>query len=313
MSQSRHKLDLRLAESYIPAALMLFKVLFYSFMVLFVLNISYDFHPIIFSVFLFILYVDHIHFSTYLVTFLDTTAISLDVMISIIFMLSCKQNCFFWCLVILGLWGITSISYILVINVNLIKHDMHCKIVHIVTFTYFISFVSLLCSKYNGEMTSFFFFNNSSQSCHFFLRNILYSVLILCDSYSIRPHFQLETDRYFMCKYGSVLFAPWQFAVILFGCFIISLIIVIFQLRNEDTEIKEKNQQNIHDVTLNFNDNNILLKGSHLIPIINVDMQDSISKVLPSADDVNIADLDVMEAFRMAKQQYSSNHGGKMN
>jgi hypothetical protein len=312
MSQSRQKLDLRLAESYIPAALMLFKVFFYSFMVLFVLNISDDFHPVIISIFLFILYVDHIYFSTYSIAFLDTTAISLDVMISMIFMLSCKQNCFFWCLVILGLWGITSMSYILVINANLIKHDMHCKIVHIVTFIYFISFVSLLCSKYNGEMTSLFFFDNhnSSQTCHFFLRNILYIVLILCDSYSIRPPFQLETDRYFMCKYGSVLFAPWQFTVILFCCFIVSLIIVIFQLRDEDSENKEKIQQNIHDVTLNFNDN--LLK----IPIKCEDSPITLEDVDKTKDNIihnNIADLDVMEAFRMAKQQYSSHHGGKMN
>ena len=315
-SQQRHRPDLRLAESYIPAALLVLKNTFYTLIVPVFLNTSESLQPTVISIFMCILYVDHIYFLLQGHTFLDTTAVAVDIMTSTLYMLLSSRLCYFWCFVILGSWGLTSISYILVINTKLTLHDMHRRIVHLVTFIFFISFVSLHSS--GGVI---WIEDNAAASLHFFSRSLFYTILVLIDAYFIRPPFLQEIDRYFMCKFGAVLFATWQLAAILFCGLLLAQIMVVSQIRiiSEEPTL-EKQDLVTHNISVDIGDNNLL--NPQLLSLMSInkinDNNETNIKIddRPKEDNLipnNIAELDVMEAFRIAKLQYSSHHGLKIN
>ena len=175
---------------------------------------------------------------------------------------------------------------------------MHRKIVHFVAFVYFLLFVSL---RSYGEASTIFVIEPLA-STHFFMRNLSYTLLVLVDVYTIRPILQQETERYYMCKYAPVLLAPWQFAMILFGCFSVTEILVIFQFKLISDEDAAKENQDM----LEYND----VKIQPHFMIIKGESQDALLLDAKLKDEpiINVSELDVMEAFRIATQQYSSHH-----
>jgi hypothetical protein len=301
MSQQRHRPDLRLADSYIPAIVLMIKIFFYTLMVPFFLHSSEFLQPIVVSIFLIVLYVDHIYLCLQSNAFLDTTVVSVDIVASTLYMLLCSSACSVWCFAILGSWGLTSVSYILVINAKLTFHEMHRKIVHLVAFFFFACFISTRSDD-----------TEESIILHFFTRSLFYTLLVLVDAYFIRPPFLLESDRYFMCKFGAILFAPCHLSVILFGGLLLAQIMVVSLLKRSPEETTVEKIDANHSVELCDNGSvnpQLLSLMSININMENIDELKAKVKDEPS----NVAEMDVMEAFRIAKQQYASHHGLKIN
>ena len=323
----RYKPDLRLAESYIPAVILSCKVSFYSLMVPLLLKTPIQFRPVILSFFLGVLYFDHIYLTMPSATFIDTTAICLDVVSTsalgiILIILNPILDDYWGCSALLVAWGICGLIYIFISNTSntALNKTIQRNMVHALSFLFFISYVALKSSDIptapdkvlnqlllqNNTLDHIQNFN-TMQSSQFFFRSILYTLVVLIDAYTFRPLLQQESERLFICKYGAILFSQWQVAFVLFSLFIITHLMKIFNHHLDITSTEhsdsthkafEHHHQDTPQVFLNL--------------LVNT-KEDCESTVPLSSAPV---DSEVIEAFKMAKQQYnlmSQHHGGKTN
>ncbi len=364
--------DLRLAESYVPAALLIFKVLMYTFMVPMVASFQERFGLLIVAFFMMLLYVDHIYFVIPTIVFIDTTAIALDVVMSTICMLLLGMISghytvpYPWvCTIILSVWGCSGAMYILTIGIKKNKAKYRV-LVHIIAFSSLMLFIFMWTMEEGGISSQRVSLNvtdrfqsgaqqykgvaNTVQPLHFYLRNLFYSILILTDSYSFRPLFQQENERFFFCKYGAILFSYWQFATLFFCVMIAVQILKVSHYIEWMTEQKYEesldspsieNPKHLQDL-FSFSSSSVSVNGNnnsdatfqgpsdpmdssihhsnthheHHNSCHNGTFQSciTISASNNAASATAVVDQDVMEAFRIAKQQYNTaHHGGKTN
>lgn len=364
----RCKPDLRLAESYVPAALLIFKGLFYTFMVPIIACVEEYWGLIVVAFFLMLLYVDHIYFVIPTVVFIDTTAVSLDVVMSTLCMLllgAFPGQSYPWaCIAVLSIWGCCGGVYILTMigtKKNTLRPAGYKCMAHIIAFLSLLLFILMwMVEEGPSQHTSQNITSSlSGQGCkiankmihpfHYFLRNLLYIILILVDSYSFRPLFQQENERIFFCKYGAILFAyDWQFTALFFGCMLAIQILRVSHYVEWMTEGASSssfhNEESDQDMISNSTPTIMVVDnaggvlqgffsfGTSLSEEVgqgassqeavhhheghNVAFQPNgtMNSSTPTTNHIQAAaavvDQDVMEAFRIAKQQY---HGGKTN
>jgi hypothetical protein len=304
-----HDLEIYSSECYGLIATMFLKILFYTLVIPLVLAIPNNYITLPIALFVGILYLDHIYLTpsqTTVFPMIDTTAISADVLGASLLLLILNiiqpesEEC--WeALVVLALWAITSMGYTFSItskNSQIGNVRQHLFLLHMLACFFFMMFVlsrtksgcdSIVIKHENiSTVANENHLKSYVQISYFYLRSILYCFIILIDSYVLRQKkiVQQGNERVFFCKFGILLFISWHFAIIIFCCF--SCII----LRNMDFITEDA-----PSVITTMDDRN---NKSQEIIIENTKQA--------------TVDLDVLEAFQIAKQQYTLlHHGGKTN
>jgi hypothetical protein len=305
--RARQKPDLRLAESYIPAALLTLKICFYTTMIPLVLFTQSRFSIMIISLYTIVLYFDHIYLVFTKNPFIDSTAVCLDILASNILCLVFPKNAqALFPTIIFVIWGICGSIYIAVIpSQKTSSREFYRFCTHIVTVLIFVSLLSTDATA--GEPlvitnSTAIIITVTDTSQYYWIRNMCYTLLVLVDSYTFRPLFQQESERVFLCKYGAVLFSPWYLSLILTLCFSVVQGLKVFRIIDMDLEGQ------FMGYNIDMYDESNKLTGNDTT---------SCAEFKHTEDGCDVSKLDVMEAFRMAKQQYTSTnsspsyHGGK--
>lgn len=329
------KPDLRLAESYIPAALLMIKGIFYTLMVPLALAIHESFILFIITVFLLVLYVDHLYLVLPNANFIDTTALCLDIMASnlcMLFIADDAQGVSMNTTLVLFVWCIGCI-----IHAYAAIHDKKIRTLTLHCMAFFFSLLFALLSCLDSRSASFHYAPGNTtimapapakriQSIHFFFRCIMYIVLVLVEAYTFRPIMQHENERHFFCKYGALLLSQWQVAAAIFLILLASQILKISHTMEcagdadgaEEGTLEKSNSHTLpngiafHECSLLKNTSGLKMPETIIMHDVNhtpFHVAGGIS-IVPNAGPV---DSDVMEAFRLAKQQYTAHHGDKTN
>jgi hypothetical protein len=280
----RTKPDLRLAESYLPALLLCIKGMGYSAIAPITLMLPWRLALLAVALLGLLLYVDHLYLVLPHVVFIDTTALSLDVFAGtlLVIAMTLLKPCSQQCQAILGLWTLCSATYLL------IAQQAPKPLVHAVAFAFVVAFIYWDLGHPLSPVQSFVLYNHSAPlpsvaappSISFFARTALYLSLSLVDVYLLRPVFQQENERMLFCKYGPVLLGAWPW------CLGFWVVLAALQLL--------KRQQT---ATLAAS-----LSACQAPPALS-------SSSSPPDTHLNVHDLDVMEAFRLAKQQHMGGKG----
>jgi hypothetical protein len=296
------------SECYGLIATMFLKILFYTLVIPFVLAIPNNYITLPITVFMGILYLDHIYFTpsqNTIFPMIDTTAISTDVLGASLLLLILNilqpesEEC--WeVLVVLALWAITSMGYTFSItskNSQTLIVQQHLFLLHMLASFFFLMFILSRCGSIvvkhdniavNSTVANENYLKSYVQISYFYLRSILYCFIILIDSYFLRQKkiVQQGNERVFFCKFGILLFISWHFAIIIFCSF--SCIIILRNMA-EDTQSGTTTMDDWNNKTQE----------------IIIDTKQTLNATV---------DLDVLEAFQIAKQQYTiHHHGGKTN
>lgn len=324
-------------DCYVLIAVLFVKVLFYTLVIPSIFSTPSHFIAVPISFFVGILYVDHIYLVPPLPQIaiydaINTTVISTDVLGASLLLVLLdtiqpeSEDC--WePLAVLLTWGVMSVGYSLLLtskNSSMKISNVHSSsAVRVIAFIMFLSFVlvrslseceqlqvtndhSDTMNKTNQVSRDVLFSSKDYvRAVHFYLRNILYCFIILIDTYVMRHDnmAQKENERIFFCKYGILLFISWPIAIVLFCCF---CCIIVSRNMDCDTFLSTSpvnsmdiwNPNRSQEITLDNNNN--INNHNDAIPM------------LPTPSSATM-DLDVLEAFKMAKQQYNLHHGGKTN
>lgn len=306
---ARHKPDLRLAETYIPAALLTLKICFYTSMISMVFFTQSRFSVAIISLYSIVLYFDHIYLVFTKNPFIDNTAVCLDILASnILCLVFPKNEPSLFPIIIFIFWGLCGSLYITTIHLQKTNsRDAYRLYIHVVAILVLVSLLSIDATTpdppdISNSTTAIMTTTRGQSTSHYWIRNMCYTLLLLVDSYTIRPLFQQETERIFVCVYGTVLFSPWYLSLLLTFCFSVVQGLKVFRIIDMDLE----GQIMSYSVDAYEEPNEL----TH---------EDSPSTETKQTEEggCDVSKLDVMEAFRMAKQQYTntnsslSYHGGK--
>ena len=304
----RTKPDLRLAESYIPALILCLKCMGYSAIAPIILLMQWKITILSITFFGFLLYVDHIYFVIPNMLFIDTTAISLDILGStlLVMVMSLLRPCTqYQCQGILALWTFCSALFGMV-PFQVPKPWLHLlTLLFLLTFIYFDLGQPLFIHHYQSNNNNNINIHNISiliataplpmnySSLSFYARTSFYTFLVLIDIYLFRPLFQQENERMLFCKYGPVLLASWPW------CFVFWIFFVCMQC----LQFFQPNFMHLQPKTS--------LGGASQHPTSSLPINSSnlISSTTTSMMSCAAQDLDVLEAFRLAKQQHMGSKG----
>jgi hypothetical protein len=341
MRAPRPRPDLRLAESYIPGVLTWVKGIIYTSMCIFLVQYGSEFNnnnnngkvlvlriaPIL------ILYYDHIFLNSNNnggMLFIDSTSICTDVLAGTIagqlshIDMSCNSM---WCSSIAILWTIMGSCHIFFGDGIIPKNICHM-------FTAF--FIMIIMSFSKGSI----FIQSGitlASSVPFFARSVTYLILVIVDAYTLRQPTQREKDRIGLIRYGPALFSTsiyLVFCIIVLFCFQIAKIYSIYQNNNicgggittyqqfttSSNSSNSDNNNNMHAIESGMssciqdnssNGSNYCSKNGSLNIINNnniIPMACAPSSLLISASQrsqsISVDNLDIQEAFKLAKLQY---------
>ena len=144
--------------------------------------------------------------------------------------------------------------------------------------------------------------NAMPTSISFFSRTFFYTSLVIIDAYLFRPLFQQENERLSFCKFGAVLLSSWPWCFLFWGFLVaIQATKAFYQMQPAVTPPSSSSSTSSS------------LPSSYISPM------GSSAPMPPShpannnnnnnSPVVSVQDLDVMEAFRLAKQQYMGGKG----
>ena len=253
--RARAQLDLKLAESYIPAVVTMGKGILYT-CVVFATKFHDKYQIMICIAPGLVLYYDHLflaHISC--LSFLDSSSIATDVFAATL--LTQVAHTDTWhqhSVIIAAVWTVVGLVHIWVgILPRVAVYMVTC-----------ISVLSLV--MFSGQASdSVGWVANFAPA---FLRSVLYILLVIIDAYTLRPPSIRELDRMGMAKYGIVLFVYWPVAIV---CTVLLLCMQCVKL---------------------YLDNH--------------DGGEYIESVIHHRQDMSYDNMDICEAFRLAKQQIGS-------
>lgn len=297
MRTPRTHLDLRLAESYVPAALVWGKGLFYTTLCVlaqcslrWIPRWSFVVHtwPIL------TLYYDHLLLTTEN-TFIDSSSVCVDLVMGHVLMQvgqmdwQCLQP---WCWAVPVVWSVFGACHVHWGDALMPRWCAHA----IVAFV----FSTLLCSfaqthallwtplslSQNHTTVSQATVSGNAPILPFYLRALSYLLLFIVDAYMLRSPLQKEEDRISFLRYGSLLFAtsaPLAFCTLLLA---LAQGSKLYHTHNQ-TDASPSSPILPHSSS-----------SSVLLPIIvNKPPQQQ-------PEPLWVDSLDVQEAFRLAKLQY---------
>ena len=290
MRTPRKRPDLRLAESYVPAALTLLKGLVYTSVLCVLLkwNAQWGWLPP-----LMLLYYDHMFWplSFHAFAYLDSSSICGDVvggtMISWMMRggVVWKQN------VILVIWMLLGACHIL------LWPQLHDPLPYMITgLGNMLITMGAVCGVVYCTATE-----NSEPSgliSPFIFRSTLYLLLVMIDAYTLRGPVQRERDKMGVLRYGALLLAPSIMLVILCCLFgIAAQAIRLFYLL-ERTSMAETEPK--------------ASKAPLPLPSCSLRYVEEGKSRATASSNNSVDSLDINEAFRLAKLQYKdvnkSNH-----
>ena len=205
----RTKPDLRLAESYVPALALCLKCLAYSTIAPIMLLMHWKVTVLSVALFCFVLYVDHLYLALPGAAFIDTTAVSLDVLGAtvLVMVMSLLRPCTQQCQGVLAFWTLCSGCY------QLAPFSVPRPLLHLLTLCLLLGFIYAdLGQPLAGPLAP----ANSTALPHaagFYARTSFYVSLAVVDVYLFRPLFQQENERVLLGKYGPVLLAAWPWCL----------------------------------------------------------------------------------------------------
>jgi hypothetical protein len=212
---ARPKVDLRLAESYLPALVLCVKCIAYTTIAPIILLMQWRLTVLCVSAFALLLFVDHLYLSYGPMPFIDSTALCLDVfgctllMLAISLLRPCSQQC----QGVLALWTVLGAVHVLLMPVGVPRAAVHaCAFTLALLFIYAdTGSATALATATNGVLNQTLFLPLPSPPLpfSFFLRTTLYVLLSLVDIYLFRPPFQQENERLLFCRYAPVLLGSW--------------------------------------------------------------------------------------------------------
>ena len=325
VEQHRHargKPDLRLAESYIPALVLYIKCLGYTTIAPIILLMQWKLTVLCVTAFALLLYVDHLYLS-HGMAFIDTTALCLDVFGSTLLMLaiSLLRPCSQQCQAILALWTLLGAAYLLLGSTYVPRPLAHaCAFILALFFIYADSSTSSSSSVTSTNPLPLITMLNQTAASSgsaaaptttlhvsFISRTMLYVTLALVDIYLFRPLFQQENERLLFCKYAPVLLGSWPW-YLCFG-FMLGTAQLAKHWHVLDKSSSSSTSSSIGGGHYNTNNNH---HHHHHHHHHNTDISSSSSSSMTPASasctSQSIQDLDIMEAFRLAKEQHM---GGK--
>ena len=281
----RSKPDLRLAESYIPALVLGIKCMAYTLIAPIILLLPWKVTVLAMAAFGLVLYVDHLYLvPPHQMAFIDTTAVSLDVLGATLLVLgmSLLRPCSQQCQAILGIWTLCGGAYFFVTP----QQNVPRGLVHSTVLVLVLCFIYADIGMAGPVSLPPSITNSSTTSPPFFYRTALYLSLSLVDIYLFRPLFQQENERLLFCKYGPVLLGAWPWCLLFWALLCTAQLLKHLTFHHQLTNSAAQPDA-------------APLAGQH--HTLNIPSASSIPSQ-PSCSKVQ--ELDLMEAFRLAKQQH---------
>jgi len=295
----RPPLDLKLAESYIPAAITMIKVLCY---VCLCVVLHHSSRAALLCVPAVLLYYDHLMLPT--PSFIDTTAVSTDVVAGTIATLvhfnnnnnnnsslaARPNNANNMGLASLAIW------VFLLAGVHISGLFLIPPLVGYAA-TGALVMSSLLLS-----------YPEESPYYHVFFRAIAYLVLSLIDIYTLRGPMRRETDRINLLRYGAVLFA--QSMYVLFPSILVLLALILSSINGwlptlertppADKTDGEDDEDGSEHVAVDITSSVVVEEEDEDDAEEEADDDEPLAKLISSPSDI----MDLNEAFRLAKAQH---------
>ena len=214
--RARHRPDLRLAETYLPAAICLAKcVLLYCFVGPVLAGIAHaGTRLLVVTALLLCLYFDHLYPSAMgQQRFVDTNALCVDVVAGTLLShmlgldaLGLHASIAAANALACGLWALGGAAHIYVGKdralPNAIAHALTCAAVLAVTGT-------INACHWTGCIAA----QHYTYPFGAHLRAVLYLGLVFVDAFALKPVWQRETDRLHLLRYGSVLLAHCSYGL----------------------------------------------------------------------------------------------------
>lgn len=193
MRTPRSRPDLRLAESYIPAAVTYSKGMLYTLVCLLARLTRWPLVPPLVA-----LYYDHTLWTS---SFMDSSSVCLDVVVSTLFMLNLQpaaNHLVAWAGLVF--WSLLGACHIMLWPNH--KQNLAIAIGHMVIPT--AGFACVLPNATSSSTEP----SRSDPQWPFICRSSVFLLLVIVDIYTMRPPTQRERDRIGMMRYGAVLFSP---------------------------------------------------------------------------------------------------------
>lgn len=191
----RPKVDYSLAETYLPAVILWCKTMAYTCIVPCFWYADANSQLSVAGIFVIFLYYDHIYLNP--CRFIDTTAISVDVIAASILTLARDANSCMWCSVNIAIWFVLGGAHIFS------PAEFPKIIMHVASAVIMVAELALSrpIPEHNKHTPLDFFAA--------FMRTNMYTVLVILDIYLIRHCRQSDNDRTYIFRYGSVLLSTW--------------------------------------------------------------------------------------------------------
>ena len=197
MTRHRKLLDLRLAESYIPAVMLLCKCMAYVCVVPVYYYCGTMRVPVIVLV-LVVLYYDHLYLNTY-DNFIDSTSVALDVASAALILLVVDIEICWLCQLVSGLWCLSGCCHVVFVNHGDDANVIPLPVLHAWCAVMVVAQISF------APLTTLSPSKAQSDTLAAFVRSAVYAILVLLDIYLIRAPRQIEKDRLQILRYGHIL------------------------------------------------------------------------------------------------------------
>ena len=281
---SRGGVDLRMAESYLPAAVLWCKSMAYTCIILAAMFGGGGRVPLV-GAFVLVLYYDHLYLDPY--PFVDTTAICTDVVgAAVVQLLLIDPHDY-------------RVAYVAPTVVWLCVGGAHIfappqlplAAAHAATFALL---SAVLASTPSPRRDSG---DGQADLIVAFVHTGVYVLLAIVDVYALRRSTQRESDRICLLRYGSTLVAPWPV-----GC-IFAAVLFALQCAHVYSTTAAAAAAPPHASPLAPNQ---LMSPAQL-------RQPLPATLPPSTACASVATLDVQEAFRIARMQYHASNASAKN
>jgi hypothetical protein len=281
---SRGGMDLRMAESYLPAAVLWCKSMAYTCIILVAMFGGGARVPLV-GAFILVLYYDHLYLDPY--SFIDTTSICTDVVgAAVVQLLLIDPRDY-------------RVSYVAPTVVWLCVGGAHIfappQLPHMAAHAAtFVLLSAVLASTPSPGRDSG---GGQADLIVAFVHTGVYVLLAIVDIYALRRSTQRESDRICLLRYGSTLVAPWPV-----GC-IFAAVLFALQCARVYSSTSAASSTLPHTSQL---------APSQLMSPAQLRQPPSVTP-LPSTTCVSVAGLDVQEAFRIARIQYLGSNASAKN
>lgn len=290
--------DLRLAESYIPGAVLWFKGLLYAAAAPAVL-FGGDLGPHYAFCFLLVLQLDHVY-ASWPGSFLDSTSVAGDVfgctLLAVV--LRFDHSACPWCALPAVVWLLLGVAH-------LHWRAFPRPLAHA---------LSACCAAAAVLTTPLRPFPLAHQQgaavallAPFLVRALLYMLLVLADAYLLPQHIAHCSDRLNLVRYGSVLLSPWQLSV---ACGLVLMAGQAFLLSSHRRPCGASHEQGA-DAAEGGGSPRHAPPQQQPVGVMAMMKQPLLASSFhppactSSSSSSAAVDADVMEAFRIAKQQYN--------